>query len=393
MKQTWRPLLLGSIFILGIARADVLDNWTTNQITTNSFKLNHIVYGNGRYVAAGEQGDAGGIFSSEDGSTWILRYSDNNAWGLTLTYSGGRFVGVGGWETAISTNGTNWTVSFLPTAYGYFNYPFGYATDMTCGNGLYVAVGDTNNVGFIITSTDAVNWTPRNSSPAIGGHIQSVAYGASKFVAVGNNDGLEYTSTTGTGTWTRRSIPGGNQISFGNGLFIVPLTGNSNLLSTDGINWSMQNTGLTNKLGKVTYASGLFLARLGNYLVTSSDGTNWLQYPQQLPGNVTGDATVATDGKRLLTMGRAVVDILIYNSFVYSSDVLVSVRQTNKQPSTVVLSGLVGRNYQIQSTENLKSASSNWRTNTAMQLTNTPFVWTDPAPTNTARFYRGVLLP
>src|SRR5882757_8024331 len=98
MKQIWQLLLLGSIFLQGNARADVLDNWTTNQVTTNSVALNHIVYGNGRYVAVGERGDAGGIFSSEDGLTWILRYSDINAWGLTLRYSGGRFVGVGGWE-------------------------------------------------------------------------------------------------------------------------------------------------------------------------------------------------------------------------------------------------------------------------------------------------------
>jgi hypothetical protein len=66
---------------------------------------------------------------------------------------------------------------------------------------------------------------------------------------------------------------------------------------------------------------------------------------------------------------------------------------TNTPSLKVAISGLVGRNYQIQSTENLKAASSNWRTNITMQLTNTPFVWTDPTPTNTARLYRGVLLP
>jgi hypothetical protein len=157
----------------------------------------------------------------------------------------------------------------------------------------------------------------------------------------------------------------------------------------------MQNTGLTNKLGRLTYAGGLFLARSGNYLATSSDGTNWFQYPNPLPGNVTGDATMATDGSRLLTIGKiGIFPIsMLWNSFVYFSDVLVSVRSTNQPPSKVVLSGLVGRNYQIQSANVLSIGSNNWRTNATLQLTNTPFVWTDGTATNSARFYRGVLLP
>ena len=190
-------------------------------------------------------------------------------------------------------------------------------------------------------------------------------------------------------TWTRSSIPGGNQISYGNGLYFVPLNNKTNLISTDGNNWSLNATGLTNQLGKITYANGIFLARSGNYLTTSSNGTNWFQYPQTIPG-----FEIASDGKRLATIGSILVDFNNQwnNSFVYASDVLVSVRQTNKQPSNVILSGLVGRNYQIQFADSLGS-SSNWSTNTSLQLTNTPFIWTDVTATNAARFYRAVLMP
>ena len=66
---------------------------------------------------------------------------------------------------------------------------------------------------------------------------------------------------------------------------------------------------------------------------------------------------------------------------------------TNNPTPKVALSGLVGRNYQIKSVDALTIGSSNWRTNATLQLTNTPYVWTDSTATNSARFYRGVLLP
>jgi len=65
---------------------------------------------------------------------------------------------------------------------------------------------------------------------------------------------------------------------------------------------------------------------------------------------------------------------------------------TNNPTPKVAISGLVGRNYQIQSTDAL-GAGNNWRTNAMIQLTNTPSIWIDVNATNSARFYRGVLLP
>jgi len=370
-----------SLILLQNSRADVLDGWTTNQINTNSAKLKHIVYGNGCFVAVGERGDEGDIYSSNDGVHWSLRYTDQNSWGLSLAYSGGRFVGVGGWETVISADGTNWTASFLPSGF------LDWQTDMTFGNSRYVVVGDTNGVGIILTSTDGTTWTPR-AAATMGGHISSVAFSGTKFVAVGNNDGYIYTASSTAITWARSSIPGGNQISYANGLYLVPLNNKTNSISTDGINWSLKLTGLTNQLEKIIYANGIYLSRAGAFVTTSSDGTNWFQYPKNIPGS-----ELAMDGNRLVTIGSAIVDFNFHwNSFVYLSDVLVATRQTNGQPSKVVLSGLVGRNYQIQSADVLIGAN-NWRTNITLQLTNTPFVWTDSTATNAVRFYRGVLLP
>lgn len=267
---------------------------------------------------------------------------------------------------------------------------------------MYVIVGSTNNVASILTSPDGVTWTYRKASTTPGSLINSVTYGASKFVAVGNNDGLEYTSSTGTGTWAKSSLPGGNKISYANGLFFVPLNNKTNLLSVDGINWSQQSTGLTNMLGAVTYGNGIFMAqsgiaRSGSYLATSTDGTNWFQYAKPLPNycpipdTADFDVSVATDGTRLVT-GSA-TGSFYYNGYIYTSDPLVGIGLTNNPSRKIAISGLVGRNYQIQSADILTSGSINWRTNATLQLTNTPYVWTDATATNSQRFYRAALLP
>jgi len=386
------------------SRADVLDNWTTNQIATNSFGFHHLVYGNGIYVALGEAGDSGGFYTSPDGLNWKLQYSEPNSWGNTLTFSSGHFASVAPYRSGfnaadVSADGTNWITSiFVEVDYQFTPSAIAY------GNGLYVVVGSTNNGASIMTSPDGTTWTHQQAGASPGGLLTGVAYGNSRFIAIGNNDGNVYISgprSAGT-SWTKFTILGGSSISYANGLFFVPLNNRTNLLSTDGTSWMAAPTGLTNQLGAVSYSHGIYLAQCritanGSYLATSADGTNWFQYSKLLP-NVcaiydTGDydVAVATDGTRLIT-GSSVFLGFYFNSFVYASDPFVSIRRTNGVPMSLAISGLVGRNYQIQSTTNLAS-SGTWQTNTTLQLTNTPIIWTDSTATNSARFYRGVLLP
>jgi hypothetical protein len=399
-------LILATLFtaVALSARADPLDHWTTNQVTTN-FYLTHVVYGNGIYVASAEFGDGGAFYSSVDGFHWTQRFSDLNSWGMKVNYSEGQFSAVGGFGTAnVSADGTNWTSTFLQH-YGGASGP--QAT--TFGDGLFVTVGGMVGFGSIQTSDDGVIWTPCTLSPVPTGRINSVAYGGDTsygtFVAVGNNDGFVYTSAGADAgiSWTQGTIPGGKLVSQAGGLFFIPLTNQTNLISWDGYHWSSQATGLTNTLGSVTLVDGVFMAQCGmsttgGHLATSTDGTNWIQYPQALPNvmwdydTLDNDATVATDGNRLVGVGEAMTGSWPL-SYVCVSDVLVGIRLTNNPPSAVVLSGLVGRNYQIQSANVLTPGGSNWSVSAAMTLPSTPFSWSDPAATNAARFYRGVLLP
>jgi len=383
--------------------ADALDNWTTT-VVTNQYgfsafpptELEHIVYGNGFFVAYAEEGDAGVFYSSPDGTNWTQRYTDLNSWGMNLVYSSGRYVGVGPVEYAISTDGTSWTASFTPSGYWY---------GIAFSGSRYVMVGGGSGVGAIVSSTDGVSWTSRTAT-AMGGTINSVVWGGSRFVAIGNNDGYEYTASALATSWTRSSIPGGSKISYVNGLYFVPLNNQTNLISTDGINWSPNLTGLTNQLGTITYANGIYLSLLYStnqiptgqiFLATSVDTTNWTQYSQPLPNSYYStryDNMLATDGSRLVVLDNFTTGAPHYYSTNYARVCypLVGVRLTNNPARSLAISGLVGRNYQIQSSDSL-GAAANWRTNAILQLANTPYVWSDSTATNSARFYRGVLMP
>jgi hypothetical protein len=57
----------------------------------------------------------------------------------------------------------------------------------------------------------------------------------------------------------------------------------------------------------------------------------------------------------------------------------------------LVIKGLVGRDYRIESKDDLNTVSWNVRTN--FTLAASPAAWTDPNPSSTNRFYRAVLLP
>jgi hypothetical protein len=391
IKLFWAGVLLLGMIACG--HADILDHWSTNQITTNFFSLNRVVYDGTRYVAVGEESDSGGIYTSDDGLNWNLRFSDPSSWGLSLVCSQGHFVGVGGFAIDFSPNGLDWTAVVRPDSQAAEANIF---AGITYGNNLYVLVSATNTggsswSGSILTSPDGHNWTARIPAPSVGGPIASVAYNGSTFVAVGNDDGFEYTSVNGI-TWVRRSIPGGSQVTSANGSFFVPLNNQTNLVSGNGTSWNLQNTGLTNELGSIIYSHGIYLAWAGNYLATSTDGLSWFQYPQPVPGNPFRQPAIATDGARLVTV-ESFGGGLDYNGFVYTSDALVGIRATNHSASQVAISGLVGRNYQIQSVASLSAGPNNWQTNVTLVLTNTPYVWSDNKTTNSSRFYRGVLLP
>src|ERR1051325_8230893 len=84
------------------SRADILESWTTNHISTVA-AIDCVVFGKGRYVAYGETSDYGYLYSSDDGFNWTPRTSESVpaqlSYARSLVYCGGKFFALGGFGT------------------------------------------------------------------------------------------------------------------------------------------------------------------------------------------------------------------------------------------------------------------------------------------------------
>jgi len=150
-------------------------------------------------------------------------------------------------------------------------------------DGQFVAVGPG---GIVMNSTNGIQWTRQT----LGSRecFRSVAYGNGLFVAVGLElwqQGIIFTSSDGL-RWTRQdvpSLPPLNSISFGDGIFVasgesVEVVGpnmQSIATSTDGVNWTLRNSG-TRAVYDVVFGDGQFIGVAGsNFIVSSADGVTW----------------------------------------------------------------------------------------------------------------------
>ena len=138
--------------------------------------------------------------------------------------------------------------------------------DVAYGNGIYVAVGDTDagTNDAVMTSPDGITWTARTAA-GDDDFWSSVTYGNGLFVAVGSSGDRVMTSPDGI-TWTNQSAAGNNDpwfgVTYGNGLFVAVGFGLDRVMtSPDGITWTARSAaGDDDFWSSVTYANGLFVA-------------------------------------------------------------------------------------------------------------------------------------
>jgi hypothetical protein len=389
------------------AHADVLDNWNVSNVITNpagfkGFQLRSVVWGNGRYVAVGFyiNSDIGEIQTSEDGVNWTVRSPEccSILDLFDVVFGNGRFVAVGwgglGYQSLYcSTNGIDWvsTNGLISNFY-----------TVTYGNGVFVAGGDQylwagGGAGVtnrnIYTSTNGINWTDRNSgSPANDPQtISDVAFGNGRFIAV---DYAHHFYTAGNGSfWTRSTNSNaGTRISFCNGLFFVASGPGSNLVSADGLSWSMLTNNTGQAFQRIVFSSGIYLALSQSNLFSSTDGTNWIQ--RSLPATniiltdiVIGSHNAIVLGVKIVPWSPSTRDVPV--GFI--TDPFVSLSADTSFPPGLNVSGLVGRSYRIEYVTDLRS--NDWQPLTTFPLLVSPSTWIDSQATNTSRFYRAVLLP
>lgn len=219
----------------------------------DTFSINAITYGNGRFVAVGNNAQS---YYSLDGYTWVHMSgiggtTNSNKISLNnVTYGDGRFVCCGSIpssegnnttkKTYYSIDGETWVkMTGLPGTKKTVGGSGGTTTTITIehnifgvayGEGRFVCVGAS---GTICYSRDGVNWTTASGQDTTVTY-QAVAYGNDKFVCVGSS-GKSYQSANGQ-TWS--AVSGLNSsttysdVTFGDGRFVcVGSSGKSHYLT------------------------------------------------------------------------------------------------------------------------------------------------------------------
>jgi len=278
--------------------------WTAVSNTTfgtngNYKRISAIAYGNGKFVAVGNQ-PYGKMAYSTDGKTWTAvskttfgtDTSDSKIY--AITYGNGKFVAVGSsGKMAYSTNGTTWTAVSDST------FGSDIINAITYGDGKFVAVGTGSSYGKRAYSTDGVTW--KTGTSLTSGNVDMIAYGDGKFVAVQRGaDGRISTSTNGI-NWsyiTKDGAYGVNistldltsviAIAYGNGKFVAVGSSGKIAYSTDCVTWTdvSDSTFGSSNIRAITYDNGKFVA--GGYdgkMAVSTDGITWTDVPNSTFGS------------------------------------------------------------------------------------------------------------
>ena len=235
------------------------DGWNLVTIPTDR-RWQEIAYGDGKYVAVGEDGGQR-LMISTDAVSWSERTVPQDMWRV-LTYGDGKFVAValqGGangvmWSTEPFGG---WSLASLPTSidnisgivYGgdkfvvvgqtgstkvvWANDPAGPWTgailpennfwmDVTYGSGYYVAIASSGTSRIAWATNPNGPWTANSNVPDA--EYRAITYGDGKFVAVAarGSAGVIYAEDP-TGTWTTATNGAafGDAIAYGDNKFLT----------------------------------------------------------------------------------------------------------------------------------------------------------------------------
>jgi hypothetical protein len=199
-------------------------------------------------------------------------------------------------------------------------YPTGQnLNSVAYGAGAFAAVGD----GVTLYSTDnGANW-PHGAGYVNTDKYVGVAYGNNKFVAVSAGSAV-LTSSDGK-TWTRTSPagnPGSTDLAFGNGVFVAPSFNGKVGSSTNGTDWTYTTLGFSQAGVNIAFGNGKFImANPGRVsLASSADGVSWTEYIPSLPRSGFG----YYDGLIDIVFGNGVFVLSAHHN-LFGADTFVSV--------------------------------------------------------------------
>lgn len=283
--------------------------WTKVRHTGLGTKnIDDIAFGKGLFVAVGVSSQSGGgntsyVFYSRNGLDWtqatVPTLSTTNGKNLRrVVFGNGVFLAAAeqGGEFLYSTDGINWSKKTAPAS--------GYYTQLGFGNGKFICALSGLRTDGVYYSTNGINWTActvdQTESHYLGnGQYYNIAYGNGKYIISSGSSSYKPLVSSDGITWTL----GGAQpndfwsLAFGAGLFVGvrPLAGKC-YTSPDGSSWTARNLASTYiRTNRITWAGDKFIVTgtMGYYIYVSSNGTSWTNY----------DALNGTDGSFAVCYG------------------------------------------------------------------------------------------
>jgi hypothetical protein len=375
------------------------EHWTPRDPAVSNAVLTGITYGNGKFVAVGDQGT---LITSSDGATWNNHVSGAAVHLTDVVYGGGQFVVSGEGGTLItSTNGVDWLSQNSGTSNAIAAVAF--------GNGAYIAVGPA---GLVLTSANGRDWERRDSG--ISDDLLSVTYGNNVFIAGGSRldriSGFIMGSTNGI-NWGSEIVLGRtvSAICFANGTFLAGgmLSGSSFrnliLVSANGTSWDDRSqvpppAYLASPITAVGGGSGGFVAAFSPPLPPSEgifysadNGASWSLHYWSQPCSVNG---VAFGNHTFVAVGAVSGDTGNLRSVVLQSErfdvpELSGLKSPDSAGFQINLSGEIGQILRVQATTAFPA--TNW-IDLATVTNDQPIVtFTDSSANgSTSRFYRVV---
>ncbi|QBG48632.1 hypothetical protein EGM51_14925 [Verrucomicrobia bacterium S94] len=209
------------------------------------------------------------IYTSADGTYWTKRYesnsaSTNNIRLYDVAYGNGVYVAVGDNGTIVrSTDSVTWSpvVSGTTTTLAGISY----------GDGVFVAVGPkySGASAIALTSLDGLSWTNNASGIDLDSWklLSDIEYFNGQFLAGGfyariltsRDQGQTFTTTMADDRYTIYGLAHGGDIFFATGINEDTGGVDINLISADGVNWSELFTAQKDNQNAAVYFNGTFI--------------------------------------------------------------------------------------------------------------------------------------
>lgn len=261
-------------------------SWTTEFKPSASIdeELHGVAYANNRFVAVGihfnSNYDSYGLIRvSTTGFSWTRERQQSNEGLYGVSYADGYFWAVGVRydsdyneysQVLSSPTGSTWTKVVVPGEAALHGISY--------GKNVLVTGGEMGGLSI----REGMAWSQRWSGSSTG-IIAAIAYGAGKFVAVGNS-GLECISPDGLAWFGKRAKPSQDLSSIAVGTVMLIGGARSLWISDDQQSWANTYYGNVD-IEEVTYNNGIYLA-VGNYyddtqqkdmgaILRSTTGRSW----------------------------------------------------------------------------------------------------------------------